>query len=263
MSARHRRTPRRPWLSQHFLRSGALAGRLVAQARVSKQDLVLEIGAGRGALTVPLARSCGKLLAVELDPRHCELLRERFRRDRHVSVIEADFLHFELPTSPYKVVGNIPFSRTAEVVRRLVDGSSPLSDAYLVTQREAADRFAGSPHPPESLVSLLLKPDWQVEIVRQLRRTDFDPPPAVHTVLLWLARRARPLVHSAEREVYRHFIRSCFGQGGNTIRQCLRSYFTHLEIQRLSTDLRFLEAEAPSGLTFDQWLGLFRFHALR
>lgn len=261
MSARYRRTPRRPWLSQHFLRSGALAAKLVAQARVSPQDLVLEIGPGRGALTAPLAGSCGELIAVEIDSRLCGLLREQFRRDRHVSIIHGDALRVELPTRPYKVVGNIPFSSTAAIMRRLVDGPFPPSDAYLVTQREAAYRFAGGPHAPESLVSLLLKPDWQVEIVRQFRRGDFDPPPRVHTVLLWLARRPRSLVHATEREPYRHFVRSCFGQGGNTIRQCLGSSFTRVEIRRLSIELRFRPDEPPSGLTFDQWLGLFRFYA--
>lgn len=263
MSARHRRTPRRPELSQHFLRSGALADRLVAQARLSQQDLVLEIGPGHGALTGPLARSCGELLVVELDSRLCGLLREEFRHDPHVSIVQGDFLRFELPTSSYKVVGNIPFSHSAAIIRRLIDGPSPPSDAYLVTQREAAYRFAGGPRAPESLMSLLLKPDWQVEILRQLRRTDFDPPPRVHTVLLWLARRTRSLLHFSERTAYRHVVRSCFGQGGNTTRQCLRSRFTRVEIQKLSTDLRFRPDDPPSGLTFDQWLGLFRFYALR
>ncbi|MGH7575323.1 MAG: 23S ribosomal RNA methyltransferase Erm [Longimicrobiales bacterium] len=263
MSAKQGRTPRRPELSQHFLRSEALANRLAAQTRISKHDLVLEIGPGRGALTAALARRCRKLIAVELDARLCGLLRKQFRDDRHVSIVQGDFLRFGLPTVPYKVVGSIPFSHTAAIVRRLVDGPSSLTDAHLVTQREAAHRFAGAPYAPESQPSLMLKPDWQVEIVRRLRRTDFDPPPRVDTVVLWLARRTRPLVHQAERTCYKRFVESCFGQGGDTIRKCLRSTFTRAEIRRLGTDLRFPEDAPPSDLTFDQWLGLFRFHALR
>ena len=61
-------------------------------------------------------------------------------------------------------------------------------------QREAAERFAGSPCSRETLSSLLLKPWWQIEIVRRFCRTDFDPPPSVDAVALWLARRTRLLV---------------------------------------------------------------------
>lgn len=180
MSAKQGRTPRRPELAQHFLRSEALASRLAAQTHISRHDLVVEIGPGRGALTAALARRCRKLIAVELDSRLCGLLREQFRDRRHVSIVQGDFLRFRPPTAPYKVMGSIPFSRTAAIVRRLVGGPASLTDAYLVTQREAAHRFARAPYAPESLPSLLLKPDWQVEIVHRLRRTDFDPPPSRH-----------------------------------------------------------------------------------
>lgn len=263
MSAQRGRTPRRPELSQHFLRSGALAGRLAAQTRVSKHDLVVEIGPGRGILTAALADRCSEVIAVELDERHCAYLRDRFRDEPHVSIVQADFLRFPLPTTEYKVVGNIPFSRTAEIIRRLVEGPSAPTDAFLVTQREAAHRFAGSPHAPESLCSLLLKPQWQVEIVRHLRRTDFEPPPRVDTAVLWLARRMRPLIRREQRARYRHFVDACFGRRGNTVRQCLRWTFSSSQIRRLSTDLRFPIDTPPSQLTFDQWLGLFRFYAMR
>jgi 23S rRNA (adenine-N6)-dimethyltransferase len=200
---------------------------------------------------------------VELDPRHCEFLRDRFRDDQHVSIVQADFLRFGLPSSPYKVVGNIPFGRTSAILRRLFHASSPLNDALLVLQREAAHRFSGSPHAPESLPSLLIKPEWQVEIVRHLRRADFEPPPHVETSVVWIARRIRPLVHATELDRYQRFVQSSFGKGGNTIVKCLRSVFTHTEMRRLGTDLRFRLDAPPSALTFDQWLGLFRFHVLR
>ena len=93
-------------------------------------------------------------------------------------------------------------------------------------QREAAQRFAGSPCSRETLSSLLLKPWWQIEIVRRFRRTDFDPPPSVDAVALWLARRTRPLVDRSQSVDYRRFIQSCFGRDGRSIRRCLRSEFT-------------------------------------
>ncbi len=225
---------------------------------------MVEIGPGRGLLTAELAARCRQLIAVELDERLCQALRVRFAGDRHVSIVHEDFLRFSTPPrTPYKVVGNIPYSRTAEIVRRLVRESRPPEDAYLVVQREAAERFAGRPFASETLASLLLKPWWQVEIVRRLRRTDFDPPPSVDSVVLWLARRTRPLVEPSSADTYRAFVEGCFGRSGKTVGRCLRSAFTRHQILRLGRDLRFDPSAPPSGLSFDQWLGLFRFQRVR
>ncbi|MDE2982924.1 MAG: hypothetical protein OXU74_17165 [Gemmatimonadota bacterium] len=95
-----------------------------------------------------------------------------------------------------------------------------------------------------------------------MRRTDFDPPPSVDAVALWLARRPRPLVDRSQAADYRRFIRSCFGRAGGSIRRCLRSEFTRTQIHRLGRDLRFDPSGPPGDLTFDQWLALFRFRSL-
>ena len=254
-----KRTPRRADLSQHFLRSRSLAASLIAQAPVTPSDLVVEIGPGRGILTRELARRCREVVAVELDGALSEALRTRFLSDSRVTIVRSDFLRYRLPEVPYKVLGNIPFNRTTAIVRRLAQADSPPRDAYLVVQREAAERFAGRPFSRETLPSLLLKPWWQIEIARRFRRTDFDPPPGVDAVALWLARRTRPLVDRLQAAEYRRFIRSCFGRGGRSIRRCLRSEFTRTQILRLSRDLGFDPSGPPSGLTFDHWLALYRF----
>lgn len=191
-----------------------------------------------------------------------EALRTSFLTDNRVEIVRTDFLRFRLPHVAYKVVGNIPFNRTAAIVRRLTQADAPPQDAYLLVQSEAAERFAGSPFSRETLSSLLLKPWWQAEIVRRLRRADFDPPPSVDAVALWLARRTRPLVERSQGADYRRFIRTCFGRDGHSIRRCLRSEFTRKQIHRLSRDLRFDSSGPTSGLTFDHWLALFRFRVL-
>ena len=263
MSGERQRPRRRRELSQHFLRSGALAADLVARTSISSDDLVVEIGPGRGALTAALTARCRELVAVEIDARLCEELRARFRGAAHVAIVCGDFLRHPLPRSPYKVFGSIPFARTAEIVERVTHASTAPDDAYLIVQREAAERFAGGPYAPETLRSLSLKPYWHVEIVRRLRRTDFDPPPVVDSVVLWLARRPRPLVDPTHQREYRRFIAEAFGRHGRTIDRCLRLEFTRRQIGRLSRDLRFETSWPPSRLSFDQWLGLFRFSALK
>ena len=104
---------------------GSLAAGLIAQAPVKRSDLVVEIGPGRGILTRELARRCREVVAVEFDGALSEALRTRFPSDDRVTIVRSDFLRFRLPDVPYKVLGNIPFNRTAAIVRRLVQAGSP------------------------------------------------------------------------------------------------------------------------------------------
>ena len=125
MDGQRRRARRRADLSQHFLRSGALADSLIANSSISERDFVVEIGAGRGTLTGKLAECCHHMVAVEVDGQLVSQLRHRFHDENRVEVVEGDFLKFRLPSHPYKVFGNIPYSRTAEIIRRLVNATVP------------------------------------------------------------------------------------------------------------------------------------------
>ncbi len=258
MSGRGRRTARRADLSQHFLRDGAIAASLVAHSSITPADRVIEIGPGTGRLTDVLARRCGELLAVELDPRLAGELGQRYERARHVEIRQGDFLELPLPASGYKVFSSLPFSRTTDVIRRLTGAPNAPEDAYLVLQAEAALRFAGAPYAAETLQSLLLKPWWQIEVVRRIPRTSFLPPPSVDCALLWLARRPRPLVEARERGLYRGLLGHAFGRGP-TLRGCLGTTLSRVQLGRLARELRFDPGGSASSLRFDQWLGIFRF----
>ena len=140
-------------------------------------------------------------------------------------------------------------------------GKPALTDAYLIVQREAAERFAGYPYNSETVRSLSLKPWWHAEILRRLRRTDFEPVPRVDTVLLWLMRRDRPLLREAEENSYLRFVESQLG-AARTVRASLRSIVTPRQARRLAQDLRFPLDAPPGALSLEQWLGVYRFLAL-
>ena len=255
------RTRTRRDLSQHFLRNRSLAARLVAQASITKNDLVVEIGPGRGMLTRELARRCRKLIAVEKDRDLLTGLAREFEHQNHVELVGGDFLQLPLPRVEYKIFSNIPFGRTAAIVQRILQSKQPPGEAHLIVQLEAGERFAGCPYAPETLTSLLIKPWWHVEITGRLRRDEFDPMPSVDPVVLWLARRPMPLVPNLESKLYREFITGSFGRRGRSVRQCLNPVLSHRQLRRLARDLRFGLTDTPSALHFDQWLGIYRFFA--
>ena len=262
MSGQRNRARRRSEFSQHFLRGKSLAARLVTDTSISRDDFVIEIGPGQGALTQELAARCGRLIAIEIDRELYRRLSVEFQDAGHVNLINDDFLRFPLPTEPYKVFANIPYNQTAKIVRKLVGSVVPPQQAYLILQQEAAEKFAGAPYVAESLFSLLLKPWWHVEILRRLRQTDFTPPPKVHSVLIWMAKRTAPLIDPSEYPLYNDFLTATFAQGGQTIRHILRPVFTERQIVRFARDLRFDSRASPSTLSFDQWLVLFRYTSL-
>jgi 23S rRNA (adenine-N6)-dimethyltransferase len=243
---------------QHFLRRGALCSSLVARSCIGARDTVVEIGPGTGALTRPLARRAARVVAVELDGALCERLRAGLVAEPHVELVHADFLRWPLPRAPYKVFANVPFAHTSEILRRLVAVEPGPSDVYLVVEHGAARRWAGTPFGPETLRSLLLKPTWHAELVCDIDPHEFAPPARELCALLWLARRERPLVAATETEAWSDFVCAAFGREGDRIDACLSPFLTHEQRRRCARTLHFDRAAAPSALTFDQWLGLYR-----
>src|SRR5437773_2602210 len=131
--------------SQNFLKDRRLLDRLLGASSIRTEELVIDIGAGRGLITQRLEALGAKVLAIERDSRLAAALRDRFARSASVTVCEADFLRIGLPMGPYKVFANIPFNLTAGIVAKLTTVANPPEDSYLAMQREAAERFTGDP----------------------------------------------------------------------------------------------------------------------
>jgi 23S rRNA (adenine-N6)-dimethyltransferase len=261
----HRSTPqhhqdvisRRAELSQHFLRSARTARRLVRTTGLGPGDLVVDIGAGRGAITQALVDAGCRVVAIEKDVRLFRALRARFIGRTNVECHNADILTWALPRGPYHVVSNLPYGITAAVVRRLLHAPIPPASTHLIVQREAAEKFAGVPR--ETLFSLLHKPVFSFAIASTLSRTDFVPPPSVDSVVLRIVRRDPPLIEPESAAAYRRFVRGAFAVRGPHVRQALRALFTPHQVRRLGRDLGFAPDARVSELTFAQWVEAFRF----
>ena len=161
---------------RHHLRP-AEARRLVERAGVRPGDLVVDLGAGHGAITAPLVEAGARVLAVELDRRAARVLRDRFAGESAVTVVEADLLRVRLPGRPFRVVANLPFATTSDALRRLLDPRLAMVRADLVLQRSAARRWAGAGGR-----------SFAVHVDSNLDRRAFEPPPRVDAAVL-VARR--------------------------------------------------------------------------
>lgn len=209
MSANRRtaRDARRRSLGQNFLRP-EIGRELVAAADFQPGQLVVEIGAGRGALTFALAGLPIDLIAVELDPVWAQRLRvdlEHAAR-RRVQVACADFLRFPLPRRPFRVIGSLPFGRTTAMLRRLFDDPAlPLERADLIVQWEVARIRAAQ--PPSTLRSTTWAPWWEFRLEQKILAGAFRPVPRTDAGVLSVVRRAPPLLPVAMARAYRGFVR--------------------------------------------------------
>lgn len=176
------RGSRRAW-GWHPLSDG-WARRLVDEAQVRPGDLVLDVGAGDGALTRHLVAAGARVIALELHPGRAATLRERFT-DAGVVVVQADARDLLLPHRPFRVVASPPYAVTSDLVRRLLAPGSRLVDARLVLQRAAAERLAAGRASGAGRWAR----HWEVEVGRPVPRTAFRPPPRVDSVVLEVRRR--------------------------------------------------------------------------
>jgi len=244
--------------SQNRLRSRKLICTLLEKSSILKGDLVYDIGAGCGIISEELAKRQARVIAIEQDNRLYNKLKQKLASNPEVTLRHGDFLTEPLPIRErYKVFANIPFMLTAEIVRRLLFNLNPPDDCYLIMQREAARKFAGT--PKETLFSLLLKPWFEFGIRYSFRETDFSPVPTVDIVLLQIERREQAVITAEYTRLYRDFLVYSFNQGTPNLKSAFKGIFTYPQFARLSNDLGFRPESGPTDLSFRQWLGLFDF----
>jgi 23S rRNA (adenine-N6)-dimethyltransferase len=231
-------------LGQHFLRSSRLADELVRAAGVAPEDLVVDIGAGHGALTRALARAGARVVAVERDSRLARELRE----DQHGGfvVVEADAATLTWPREPFAVVANLPFGITTAVVARLLgDPRVPLRRADLIVQLGFALKRTTA--WPSTLQGVLWSVSYELSIARRIDRSAFAPPPAVDAAVLRAVRRSRPLVPPTEFAHFAAFVRAGFRQATDPPVD-----------RRRALELGVGRRAAARDLSAEQWAALFR-----
>ncbi len=260
-------------LAQNFLTSPKLVHRLVRMSTIGPSDTVYEIGPGKGIITAALASVARQVIAIEKDPELVRRLRERFRLRDNVKIVEKDFLNYsfcprpgtgvphvpvarQTAVSEYKLFASIPYNRTAQIMRKVLDERSSLCEAYLIMQKEAARKCSGS--PKETMFSILVKPFFDFQILWQLMRTDFWPVPNVDSVLLSIKRRPSPLIESQDFAGYREFVQYGFARWKPNLKLAFKSVFTYKQWKRLARELDFPLNATPTELSIEQWVGLYR-----
>jgi 16S rRNA (adenine1518-N6/adenine1519-N6)-dimethyltransferase len=204
----------RKWLGQHFLTDPRILGRIADALEITKNDTVVEIGPGRGALTEQLLMRAKRVVAIEIDRDLAKLLREKYAGDDRVTIVESDVLDVNLGAAaggPYLVAGNVPYNITTPILFHALVHPRAARAVYLV-QREVAERVIAEPGSENyGALSANLQALASAELSFRVSAGAFTPPPKVESAVMRITPRADPLVAAEEEAPFRAMVVGAFG----------------------------------------------------
>lgn len=208
-------------LGQHWLRDKASLEAMARAGLARDGDVVLEIGPGHGTLTQVLLGRGARVIAVEKDEQLAEKLAARINSARF-KIVSADILEFDLNELPrdYKVVANIPYYLTSQLIRVLGESANPPKVAALLVQKEVAERLAARPGQM-SLLSVSAQVYYQPTLKEVVLAELFAPPPKVDSQIIQLLRRPQPLVAGDLRKAFFRVVKAGFSNRRKTVENSL------------------------------------------
>jgi 16S rRNA (adenine1518-N6/adenine1519-N6)-dimethyltransferase len=252
--------PTKKSLGQHWLNDEASLTAICQAADISANDTVLEIGPGPGALTKLLVQQAKRVIAVEFDKKLAADLPGRIGA-ANLDVHHQDILSFDLTGLPanYKIVANIPYYLTSNLIRVISETSNPPVSATILVQKEVAERTAAAPGSM-SLLSVTAQFYWQVGLGPVVPAELFTPPPKVDSQLLLLQRRDEPLFPDIDPKAFFRLVKAGFAQRRKTL---LNSLGAGLRLSREEAEAVLQAAKIESGrraqtLSLEEWHSLYQ-----
>ncbi|MGZ4788283.1 MAG: 16S rRNA (adenine(1518)-N(6)/adenine(1519)-N(6))-dimethyltransferase RsmA [Terriglobales bacterium] len=269
---------RKPKLGQHFLTDRNAAQAIVEALGKIDDQVVIEIGPGRGALTELLLSRAGHLIAIELDHVLAAQMRLKYSRFPNLEVVEGDFLRIEIPTllhhkpgmlndripgSPVqmtaRVVGNIPYYITSDILLKLFEGHRHFDRFVLMMQKEVADRILAKPGSSDyGLLSATAQLYTKVEKILTLPPGAFNPPPKVHSMVLRCETAPRfGELQVPERE-FIDFLKLAFAQKRKTLANNLKLHYSDAHLKAAMKEAGLKADVRAEAVSLPQTAALFR-----
>ncbi len=219
---------RRRAYGQHFLTNPSITDKIVKLAGVAANDPVLEIGPGRGILTDSLLKIGARVIAVEKDKELAAHLAEKYTGNECVEIVADDFLNVDLKTSlpsregKIKVVANLPYSVSTEIIFRLIEYRELFSTLTLMVQKEVAERLVATPGGKDyGVLSVLTQLYSDSAIVMKVGPQAFTPPPKVDSAVVRMKLTTGPRVEIDEEAAFKRVVRQAFATRRKMLRNCL------------------------------------------
>ena len=245
-------------LGQHLLTNRGIAFSLAEAGQVSANDTILEVGPGTGMLTAELLKRGGRVVAIEKDPEMISRLKVNFEKEIagfRLLPYEGDARDLTpdsfFPKERYKIVANIPYYITGELLRSFLTARNQPSRVALLVQKEVAERVARG--KKESILSLSVKAYGIPRYVKSVARGSFNPPPAVDSAILAIESISRRNFEKIDEDLFFWIVKAGFAQKRKTISGNLKKVFGEkarhaLSVARVSPGARAEDIPLPTWL---------------
>ena len=173
------------YFGQNFLLSQNAHKKIIETAKITNKDHIVEIGPGLGVLTQELAKKTKKVTTIELDKTLLPILEETLKQYTNIKIINQDALRFTPPTTPYKVVANIPYNITSPLINHFLQAENKPATLTLLVQKEVAEKICTLKHKT-SILSLQIALFGQAKLIKTIKKTAFYPSPKVDSAILYI-----------------------------------------------------------------------------
>ncbi|HLF20310.1 MAG TPA: 16S rRNA (adenine(1518)-N(6)/adenine(1519)-N(6))-dimethyltransferase RsmA, partial [Bacteroidota bacterium] len=243
-------------LGQHFLKDENIVRKIIQSLQLKNTDVIVEIGPGRGALTKYLVEQNDHVIGIEVDSGAAGLLRENFGGKLKIiigDVLKVDLTEFFREQSrKLRVVGNIPYYITSEILFWLFDQKDKLADATLMMQQEVARRLTAKPGSKDyGILSIFTQLYTRADVLFKVSRNSFYPKPNVDSAVVRLD--FSSAFPTCNVTLLKNIVRVTFGKRRKTLRNGLRDLgFSDQQLDSIQFDLK----KRPEELTLSDFLEL-------
>lgn len=227
--ARVRRAPfAKRSFGQNFLTDEIFIGKIIEAVDPSPEDLIVEIGPGRGALTERIVDRAGKVVAIELDRELVPFLKQKFETQMNFELIEGDALDIDFLSAcagtKAKLVANLPYNISTAILQRLIDQRQAFFSMVLMFQKEVVDRITASPgNSDRGFLTVMVEAYLDAERLFDVPPGAFRPVPKVDSAVARLV--PKELVDIADPKLFRRLVSAGFAQKRKTILNNLKNIF--------------------------------------
>ena len=232
-----RHIPRKRF-GQNFLVDSQIIANIIYAIGPSREDLLVEIGPGLGALTRPLLQSLRHLHVVEIDRDIVERLRREFS-EKNLTIHTGDALEFDFATfgNDIRVIGNLPYNISTPLLFHLSGYAHCIRDMHFMLQKEVVQRMvAVSSTPAYGRLSVMLQYRFEMEQLFIVPPTSFRPVPKVESAVVRMIPRQQPLIDRCKEELFAHIVVAAFSQRRKTLRNTLHEYLKPEDYALLEID---------------------------
>ena len=207
---------------QNFLVDNQIINKIISTISPKNNEIIVEIGPGKGALTLPILEHLNHLNIIEIDRDLVSLLNS-LKQDK-LTIFEADALQFDFNQFPQKirVIGNLPYNISSPLLFHLLDFREQIIDMTFMLQKEVVDRIVAT-HGNKTYgrLSVMMQAFFEVESMFVVPKESFEPQPKIESAILYLKTRTEPLVKNPK--LLEEIVKVAFSQRRKTLKNCLKS----------------------------------------